>query len=194
MKKRIDRKTLLSSQQDEQGTADAIKKVQQQLSVIGRKLDILIKQSVKRPFDRNQSQNPPRRFEQSHSHDRGRHDNYQRERTYTKVTCSDCSKECEIPFKPSPGRPVYCKECFSKRRQGNQSNVRQDSRPEERDIPKERITERSQVKTNKRPSTKRQVKTKQKPMKKSASKTQAKMKKKPAKKKKTASKSRKKRA
>jgi len=32
-------------------------------------------------------------------------------------TCSDCGKEItELPFSPSPDRPVYCKECWAKRR------------------------------------------------------------------------------
>jgi len=32
--------------------------------------------------------------------------------------CSDCGKEItELPFNPSPERPVYCKECWAKRRQ-----------------------------------------------------------------------------
>ena len=35
-----------------------------------------------------------------------------------KVTCSDCKKECEVPFKPSGDRPVYCRDCFSKRKGG----------------------------------------------------------------------------
>jgi CxxC-x17-CxxC domain-containing protein len=29
-----------------------------------------------------------------------------------KAVCSNCKKECEVPFKPKDGRPVYCKECF----------------------------------------------------------------------------------
>ncbi|MFH1420716.1 MAG: CxxC-x17-CxxC domain-containing protein [Candidatus Aenigmatarchaeota archaeon] len=33
-----------------------------------------------------------------------------------KATCSDCKKECEVPFKPTEGRPVFCKECFMKHR------------------------------------------------------------------------------
>ena len=33
-----------------------------------------------------------------------------------KATCADCQKECEVPFKPSGNRPVYCRECFSKRK------------------------------------------------------------------------------
>jgi len=31
-----------------------------------------------------------------------------------KATCADCGKECEVPFKPSGDRPVYCKECWQK--------------------------------------------------------------------------------
>ena len=33
-----------------------------------------------------------------------------------KVVCSECKKECEVPFKPTEGKPVYCRECFQKRR------------------------------------------------------------------------------
>ncbi|MFQ6053898.1 MAG: CxxC-x17-CxxC domain-containing protein [Candidatus Bathyarchaeia archaeon] len=33
-----------------------------------------------------------------------------------KIICSDCGKEAEVPFKPTEGRPVYCRECFAKRR------------------------------------------------------------------------------
>jgi len=30
----------------------------------------------------------------------------------TKVTCSECQKECEIPFKPRTDKPVFCSDCF----------------------------------------------------------------------------------
>lgn len=38
-----------------------------------------------------------------------------------KAVCSDCGQECEVPFKPSNDaegnpRPVYCKECYRKRK------------------------------------------------------------------------------
>ncbi len=33
-----------------------------------------------------------------------------------KANCSECKKECEVPFKPSGDRPVYCRDCFSKRK------------------------------------------------------------------------------
>lgn len=34
-----------------------------------------------------------------------------------KITCSSCGKEAEVPFKPTEGRAVYCRECFASRRQ-----------------------------------------------------------------------------
>lgn len=33
-----------------------------------------------------------------------------------KAVCSECGQECEVPFKPTEGKPVFCKECFRKRR------------------------------------------------------------------------------
>ncbi|MFH1641787.1 MAG: CxxC-x17-CxxC domain-containing protein [Nanoarchaeota archaeon] len=33
-----------------------------------------------------------------------------------KATCAECASECEVPFKPSEGKPVYCRSCFAKRR------------------------------------------------------------------------------
>ncbi|MGA2768231.1 MAG: CxxC-x17-CxxC domain-containing protein [Candidatus Bathyarchaeia archaeon] len=32
-----------------------------------------------------------------------------------KAVCAECKKECEVPFKPDGSRPVYCRECYSKR-------------------------------------------------------------------------------
>ncbi len=39
-----------------------------------------------------------------------------RPREMHKAVCSDCKKECEVPFKPRDDRPVYCKDCYSKRK------------------------------------------------------------------------------
>ena len=33
-----------------------------------------------------------------------------------KATCAECGQECEVPFKPTEGLEVFCKECFRKRR------------------------------------------------------------------------------
>ena len=29
-----------------------------------------------------------------------------------KAICAKCKKECEVPFKPTEGRDVFCRECF----------------------------------------------------------------------------------
>ncbi|MBT6995494.1 hypothetical protein HN865_03860 [Candidatus Woesearchaeota archaeon] len=33
----------------------------------------------------------------------------------TKVTCSECKSECEVPFKPTSNKPIYCDDCFAKK-------------------------------------------------------------------------------
>lgn len=33
-----------------------------------------------------------------------------------KTTCSKCGNECEVPFKPSSGKPVFCSKCFENNR------------------------------------------------------------------------------
>lgn len=30
------------------------------------------------------------------------------------VTCDKCGKQCEVPFKPTGDKPVYCSDCFRK--------------------------------------------------------------------------------
>ena len=37
-------------------------------------------------------------------------------RVETTTTCTQCGKETTVPFKPTQGRPVYCRECFQQRR------------------------------------------------------------------------------
>ena len=33
-------------------------------------------------------------------------------REWHDVTCSECGKECKVPFLPDGNRPVYCRECY----------------------------------------------------------------------------------
>lgn len=42
---------------------------------------------------------------------RGRRDEYQEKRMY-EATCADCGNDCEVPFKPTWERPVFCSDCF----------------------------------------------------------------------------------
>src|SRR3974390_2754550 len=38
------------------------------------------------------------------------------QRAETKPTCSQCGKETTVPFRPTQGRPVFCRECFQSRK------------------------------------------------------------------------------
>ncbi len=44
-----------------------------------------------------------------------------------KAVCAECSRPCEVPFRPMNGKPVYCKECFAA--QGGPSMDRMDRAP-----------------------------------------------------------------
>lgn len=33
------------------------------------------------------------------------------------VTCAECGAQTTVPFKPTEGRPVYCRDCFQAKRQ-----------------------------------------------------------------------------
>ncbi len=37
-------------------------------------------------------------------------------REKVKITCSECGNEGEVPFKPREGQPVYCGDCWKKKR------------------------------------------------------------------------------
>ena len=30
------------------------------------------------------------------------------------ITCSDCGQPGQVPFEPTSGKPVYCRNCFPK--------------------------------------------------------------------------------
>jgi CxxC-x17-CxxC domain-containing protein len=32
------------------------------------------------------------------------------------AVCSECGAETEVPFNPTPGKPVYCRDCFQARK------------------------------------------------------------------------------
>lgn len=36
-----------------------------------------------------------------------------------KAVCDECGKNCEVPFKPSGDKPVYCSSCFEERGGGD---------------------------------------------------------------------------
>jgi len=40
-----------------------------------------------------------------------------RARVETQAVCSQCGKETTVPFRPTQGRPIFCRECFREKRQ-----------------------------------------------------------------------------
>ena len=62
---------------------------------------------------------------------------------FTKVICSDCGVECEVPFKPTSSKPVYCNDCFEKK------NKRGFDRPSNRNQPSNRDLDIINEKLNK---------------------------------------------
>jgi CxxC-x17-CxxC domain-containing protein len=61
-----------------------------------------------------------RRNPRRDSDNRGRK---RREVEMTKVICSSCGKECEVPFKPTSTKPVYCDECFAKKNKSSSNDL-----------------------------------------------------------------------
>jgi hypothetical protein len=60
-------------------------------------------------MERKGSQGKDRDSSRERGYDRG-------PQTMYKAKCSDCGEETEVPFKPDPDRPVYCRECYAKRK------------------------------------------------------------------------------
>lgn len=40
--------------------------------------------------------------------------------TMHKAVCDECHKSCEVPFRPSGDKPIYCNDCFGEKR-GNEA-------------------------------------------------------------------------
>ena len=98
---------------------ELINKLQNQIAIIDRKIDTLISKSSPRPFETRPVEARPS----------PKQENGFRERVLHKAVCADCKKACEVPFKPSGERPVYCKDCFSKRKSRGPFGARPDNRP-----------------------------------------------------------------
>ncbi|MBN2458593.1 DNA-directed RNA polymerase [Candidatus Woesearchaeota archaeon] len=62
------------------------------------------------------SKGGPRRDNNGPRRDSGFRNNNFGQREMHKAVCSECGNECEVPFKPTEGKPVYCRECFRKKR------------------------------------------------------------------------------
>ncbi|MBP6857822.1 MAG: hypothetical protein KBC11_01365 [Candidatus Pacebacteria bacterium] len=48
--------------------------------------------------------------------DRGQSYGGDRDKPMYKAVCSECNKNCEVPFRPTGEKPVFCSDCFNKKR------------------------------------------------------------------------------
>lgn len=51
------------------------------------------------------------------------------------ITCKRCGKEAEVPFKPQPGRDVFCRECFEIMKKQKKRDVRPRPFPTQAPLP-----------------------------------------------------------
>jgi CxxC-x17-CxxC domain-containing protein len=128
-------------------------KIVERLDALEKKTDLVINQTSPRSFSGREFPRPapqpavssqplrqsnlsgrPNEVTSVQGHPQG-HPRRRREKILHKAVCADCHKDCEIPFKPTGERPVYCKECFSKRKAGHslKANDEKQSAP---DLPK----------------------------------------------------------
>ena len=112
-------------EQDGPDIVELLTRIQQQIAAIDRKVDSLISRSLQRPVEARpaspSSQGPVLASE--------RPDDRRLPRPMFPAICADCTKSCELPFKPSGDRPVYCKECFSRRKAAGAVKVAADNKP-----------------------------------------------------------------
>ncbi|MCX5716194.1 MAG: hypothetical protein NTV07_04965 [Candidatus Omnitrophica bacterium] len=109
-------------------------KMQQQLNSLEKKIDAIAGRPQERSFEARQHSKPFQHFDRPHGQREARQDRDYRERTLYKAICADCNKECEVPFRPSQDRPVYCKECFASRKVGGPLTAHYDSKPAGKEI------------------------------------------------------------
>ena len=44
-------------------------------------------------------------------------------REFFEAVCSNCGVTTQVPFRPTPGKPVYCRDCFQSSRTGRGVNA-----------------------------------------------------------------------
>ena len=49
--------------------------------------------------------------------------------TMHKAVCDECGKECEVPFRPSNDKPIFCDACFGGKREGGRNDSRSSHSP-----------------------------------------------------------------
>ncbi len=87
----------------------------------------------------------------------------QKERKMYSAVCADCQKDCSLPFQPRADRPVYCKECFARRKNPKAFKPQEEQQPQAASEVQPAVVEvHSEVKAGKAKKTKAAAKPKKK--------------------------------
>ncbi len=104
----------------------AMMKLVERLEVLERKMDQVLGRvsnlptEVRRAVQDLQRPQPSYHAQPASRPDQGSQSSQgPRERVLYQAVCADCQKRCEVPFRPSGERPVYCPECFAIRKAGH---------------------------------------------------------------------------
>ena len=104
-------------------------KLTERLEAVERKMDLVISQTQQRPQQQSHQAYQPQR-PQEQNFNRAPQQNQQHRpggKPMFPAVCADCKKNCEVPFRPSPERAAYCKECYGRRK--NAGNFQKFSSP-----------------------------------------------------------------
>jgi len=93
----------------------------QKLTSFETKIDMVLSRMPSQPFVAPRQQPAPVSSTERRRDHRPMH----------KAICADCNRVCEVPFRPSGDRPVYCKECFTTRKNNSSFKPRGDGGPKE---------------------------------------------------------------
>lgn len=118
--------------QNDSNIVDLITKIQEQLTSLERKVDSLMNRFLPKPLEVKPFIAPKPFIQHNNVNSQvsvGQQGNHFQQRAMHKAICADCRKTCEVPFRPSAGRPVYCQECFSRRKNRSPFKPNIENRP-----------------------------------------------------------------
>ncbi len=140
---------------NEPDIAGLLGKIQEQLAGLEKKLDALISRPVP-PAARPSSPAPVPLQGQGSARPPE-----PPKRQMFQAVCADCKKDCEVPFKPTGDRPVYCKDCFQRRKSSRSLNVSAEKKPPVPEVVSAAVDlPEPPAKDKKRPAAKRPAKVK----------------------------------
>lgn len=145
-KKNMKQKSTQTVASAEQDIIGLVTTLVQKLTALEAKIDNVLSRVSQRPAEAPRHQPAPVTPSAQNNNRRPMHS----------AVCADCGKNCEVPFRPSADRPVYCQNCFSMRKK----NSAFAPRPAQAPKPAAAVKAQPPAATKKKPAKKAAKKTK----------------------------------